>query len=266
MKRNEQALNWQVTEFARCDAADIAMAAKKGRITVSFPESEMCLTFVGGPCAGRTSLVIDKKNATIGRGEECDVVLDGETVSRRHCSITKWGAAYFILDSSRNGTYLNGQRITQVQLRDGDQIRVGQNLLLVHLPSAIGTSALAAKATTPQLAASLIGIKPRIIVKGLEEGVTQPFNEDRITMGRRADNHLALDGDNISRQHAAIERREGQYFICDIGSVNGTYLNEQRIESAPLQDGDRVRIGNFSLVVSLREQDCILNFKKPTGG
>jgi pSer/pThr/pTyr-binding forkhead associated (FHA) protein len=242
------------------------MGAKKGRITVSLPESELCLAFAGGPCAGRTSLLIGKKNATIGRGEECDVVLDGETVSRRHCSITKWGAAYFLLDSSRNGTFVNGQRISQAQLHDGDQIRVGQNILIVNLPSAVGTSALSSKATTPQLATPLIGIKPRIVVKGLEEGVTQPFNDDRITMGRRADNHLVLDGDNISRQHAAVERRTGQYFICDLGSANGTYLNEERIDSAPLKDGDRVRIGSISLVVSLREQDCILNFKKATGG
>lgn len=266
MNKQKQAWSWQVTEFARCDDADIAMAAKKGRITVSLPESEICLTFAGGPCAGRTSLLLGKKNATIGRGEECDVVLDGETVSRRHCSITKWGTAYFLLDSSRNGTFVNGQRITQVQLHDGDQIRVGQNVLMVNLPSATGTSLLESKATTPQLATPFIGIRPRIVVKGLEDGVTQPFNDDRITMGRRTDNHLVLDGDNISRQHISVERREGQYFICDLGSANGTYLNDQRIDSAPLKDGDRVRIGSFSLVVSLREQDCILNFKKATGG
>ncbi len=187
-------------------------------------------------------------------------------VSRRHCSITKWGTAHFLLDSSRNGTFVNGQRITQVQLHDGDQIRVGKNLLMVNLPSATGTSMLESKATTPQLATPFIGIRPRIIVKGLEDGVTQPFNDDRITMGRRTDNHLVLDGDNISRQHVAVERREEQYLICDLGSANGTYLNDQRIDSAPLKDGDRVRIGSFSLVVSLREQDCILNFKKATGG
>jgi pSer/pThr/pTyr-binding forkhead associated (FHA) protein len=242
------------------------MATKKGRITASFPQSELCLAFTGGPCAGRTSLLLGKKNATIGRGEECEVVLDGETVSRRHCSITQWGSAHFILDSSRNGTFVNGQRITQRQLSDGDQIRVGQNLMIVHLPPAVGTSALASKATTPQLVTPLIGIKPRIVVKGLEEGVTQPFNDERITMGRRLDNHLVLDGDNISRQHVAIERRTGEYFICDLGSANGVYLNDERVESAPLRDGDRLRIGSFSLVVSLREQDCILNFKKATGG
>jgi len=241
------------------------MSASRGRVTVSSPESELCLTFASGPCAGRNPVVLAKKNSALGRGDDCDIILDGETISRRHCSITKWGTAYFIVDSSRNGTYVNGQRIQQVQLHDNDQIRVGQNILVVHFPSPVATGTLAPKVTTPHLAATLIAIKAHIVVKGLEEGVTQPFSEDRITIGRRAENHLVLDADNISRQHASIERRDGQYFVCDLGSANGTYLNEQRVETAPLRDGDRVRIGNFSLTVSLREQDCILNFKQLTG-
>jgi len=241
------------------------MSAHKGRITVSSPDSELCLSFAGGPCAGRTGMVLVKKNTVIGRGEECEEVLDGETVSRRHCSITRWGNAYFLTDTSRNGTYLNGQRISQAQLHDGDQIRVGQNLLMVTLPSLLGTGVLAAKATTPHLSTPLLHIKPHIVVKGLEEGVTQPFSEERITIGRREDNHLIVEADNISRQHAAVERRDGQYFICDLGSANGTYLNERRVEEAPLRDGDRVRIGSFALSVSLREQDCILHFKKVAG-
>jgi len=109
-----------------------------------------------------------------------------------------------------------------------------------------------------------VELNPHIVVKGLEEGVTQPFSEDRITIGRRADNHVALDADNISRQHVSIERREGQYYICDLGSANGTYLNDQRTDLAQLNDGDRLRIGNHTISVSLVAQDCILNFKKIT--
>ncbi|MGH9802859.1 MAG: FHA domain-containing protein, partial [Blastocatellia bacterium] len=73
-----------------------------------------------------------------------------------------------------------------------------------------------------------------------------------------------LDGDNISRNHVAIERREGKYFVSDIGSANGTYLNEEQIETAELSDGDRLRIGNYTLTVGLLDQDCVLNFKRPT--
>jgi pSer/pThr/pTyr-binding forkhead associated (FHA) protein len=111
----------------------------------------------------------------------------------------------------------------------------------------------------------VIALNPHIVVKGLEDGVTQPFSEDRITIGRRTDNQVILDGDNISRNHVAIERRQGKYFVCDLGSANGTYLNEERIDdSVELTEGDRLRIGNYTLAVSFHEQDCVLNFKKPT--
>jgi pSer/pThr/pTyr-binding forkhead associated (FHA) protein len=85
-----------------------------------------------------------------------------------------------------------------------------------------------------------------------------------LDIGRREDNHVALGADNISRQHVAIERRERQYFICDLGSANGTYVNDRRTDLAQLNDGDRLRIGNHTISVSLVEQDCILNFKKIT--
>jgi len=100
----------------------------------------------------------------------------------------------------------------------------------------------------------------------LEDGVTQPFSEEKITIGRRTDNQVVLDADNISRNHVSIERQEGKYFIRDLESANGTYLNEQKVDLAELNDGDRVRVGNFTLTVSLCDLDCILNFKKPTKG
>jgi pSer/pThr/pTyr-binding forkhead associated (FHA) protein len=239
------------------------MPASKGRITVSAPESELSLTFADGDCAGRTSVVLPKQDTLFGRGEECDVVLDGETVSRHHCTITRWGGTFVIEDKSRNGTFVNGQRIQQAQLKDGDQIRVGRNVMVVSLNSPSGTSSLIRRGTTPLENSGSMTL-PHIVVRGLEEGVTQPFSEASITIGRRADCHIILDGDNISRTHATVSRREDDYHLADLGSSNGTWLNEQRIESAQLHDGDRVRIGSYILAVTLRGQDCILTFRKNT--
>ncbi len=241
------------------------MSVKKAQITLGSPQSELYLSFAGGPCEGRVGLTLAKHTILLGRGEDCDIVLEGETVSRQHCTIIRCGTAFFLLDSSRNGTFVNGQRVSQVQLQDNDQIRIGKNVLVVKLVSGTATRELRSRTTVPAPVMPFINIKPHIVVKGLEEGVTQPFSEERITIGRREDNHLVLEADNISRQHAAIERRNEQYFVCDLGSANGTYLNDRRIESAPLRDGDRIRLGNYLLTVSLREQDCILNFKKLTG-
>ncbi|MCI0663301.1 MAG: FHA domain-containing protein [Acidobacteria bacterium] len=251
-------------DITRPQESTVAISLAKGRDTNSVPDINLCLSFVDGLCAGRTGLIVTKPRTTIGRGEECDIILDGETVSRLHCEIILWGSVYVLKDSSRNGTFINGERVTQTQLRDGDQIRIGQNYMLVHFSSINKTSTITTKSTTPHRISPAIELKPSIVVKGLEEGVTQPFIEDRITIGRRSDNHLVLDDDNISRQHISIERREGHYFVSDLGSANGTFLNDQRIDSTQLKEGDRLRIGGYILIVSLLDQDCVLNFKMIT--
>lgn len=255
----------QEYEFTRPLDAHVAFSIGKGRATASSPPGKLSLSFVGGLCAGRTGFFLGRQRISIGRGEDCDVVLDGHTVSRLHCEIVQLGQVYVLQDFSRNGTFSNGQRVQKVQLQDGDQIRIGQNILLVHLASSVGTGMLSGRQTVPHRLPPAITLNPHIVVKGLEDGVTQPFSEDRITIGRRTDNQVILDGDNISRNHVAIERCEGKYFVCELGSANGTYLNEGRVEnSVELAEGDRLRIGNYTLTVSFHEQDCVLNFKRPT--
>ncbi|HKQ77287.1 MAG TPA: FHA domain-containing protein [Blastocatellia bacterium] len=254
----------QEHDCTRSHESTVAVSIGKGRATSNIPASQIRLSFIGGLCAGRTGFFLNQTITSIGRDEECEIVLDGNTVSRRHCEIACQGATCILRDSSRNGTFVNGERVRQAQLRDGDQIRIGGNVLLVNFSSGIATGALSGKMTASNRPSSDIELKPQIVVKGLEESVTQTFGEDRITIGRRADNHIAIDEDNISRLHVSIERRGGQYFIRDLGSANGTYLNERRTDIAQLADGDRLRIGGYLIAVSLVEQDCILNFKKIT--
>ncbi len=254
----------QEHDFTRQFESAVSIRLGRGRSTTSSPASKLCLSFVGGLCAGRTDLFLTKQHTSLGRGENCEVVLDGETVSRLHCEIVRLGVVYLLHDFSRNGTFINGQRVQHAQLQDGDQLRIGHNILFVHFTSSVGTGGLKSRETTPHHLPPVIELNPHIVIKGLEEGVTQPFGEERITIGRRTDNQVVLDGDNISRNHVAIERKSGKYFVCDLDSANGTHLNEERVSLAELRDGDRLRIGNFTLTVSLRDQDCVLNFKRPT--
>lgn len=254
----------QEHDFTRSQESTVAISLGKGRATSSFPASKLCVSFIGGSCAGRAGLFLVNPTSTIGRDEDCDISLEGPTVSRRHCEIIRCGATYILRDCSRNGTFINGQRVRQAQLRDGDQIRIGANVLLVQLSSGIATSMLTGKTTAQNRVPPIIELKPHIVVKGLEDGVTQPFSEDCVTIGRRADNHIVIDEDNISRQHVSIERRDGRYFLRDLGSANGTYLNDRRTDIAQLNDGDRLRIGACLITVNLLEQDCVLNFKRVT--
>ena len=252
----------QEHDFTRPDDSTLAISIGKGRATTSFPGSKLSLSFIGGFCAGRSGLDLTKSSITIGRDDECDIVLDGETVSRRHCEIIRWGRYYLLKDESRNGTFVNDHRVVESQLSDGDQIRIGQNILLVKLSSGTPTNIVTGKMTTPQSVPLIIEIEPHIVVKGLEEGVTQSFDEEQVFIGRRSENHIVLEADNISRNHAAIERRKGTYFVRDLASANGTHVNGLRVELAPLNEGDRLRIGDFMITISLHNEDCILNFKQ----
>src|SRR4029079_5232717 len=61
---------------------------------------------------------------------------------------------------------------------------------------------------------------------------------ERTTIGRSPDNDIFLDDVTASRQHALLIRRGDEFFIEDLGSLNGTYVNRRRIESAPAASGD----------------------------
>jgi two-component system, cell cycle response regulator len=67
---------------------------------------------------------------------------------------------------------------------------------------------------------------------------------DALIIGRGSDCDIVVDLDSVSRRHATIERKGGSILISDLGSTNGTYVNEQLVEEQPLRDGDQVKIGN----------------------
>lgn len=69
---------------------------------------------------------------------------------------------------------------------------------------------------------------------------------DECTVGRAPGNDLCLPGGNVSKRHARFFVREGQLFVTDLKSTNGTYLNRARInEPRPVKPGDRVYIGDY---------------------
>ena len=78
-------------------------------------------------------------------------------------------------------------------------------------------------------------------------GESFPLNADRMTIGRRPDSNIFLDDVTVSRDHALLVRRSGDYYLDDLGSLNGTYVNRHRIESHRLEDGDELQVGKFKL-------------------
>jgi hypothetical protein len=100
-----------------------------------------------------------------------------------------------------------------------------------------------------------LGIKgPALVVRsgGGRAGETFFPGDERTMIGRSPECDVFLDDVTVSRRHAVVLRTEEGFSIEDQGSLNGTFLNRRRIESAPLEDGDEVQIGKYRLTFLAR--------------
>lgn len=87
-----------------------------------------------------------------------------------------------------------------------------------------------------------------VVSDGHRRGTRFPLAGELVTAGRHPDSDIFLDDITVSRRHVEIKRAGTVRNVRDVGSLNGTYLNGERIEEAVLSDGDEVQIGKFKLV------------------
>jgi hypothetical protein len=90
---------------------------------------------------------------------------------------------------------------------------------------------------------------PALVVRsgGGRAGETFHVEGDSTTVGRSPDCGIFLDDVTVSRRHAVLVGRDSAIFIEDQGSLNGTFVNRKRVESAQLEDGDEVQIGKYRM-------------------
>ena len=91
-----------------------------------------------------------------------------------------------------------------------------------------------------------------------EQGLVKPrrtgsgsrflLDQDLVQAGRHPDSDIFLDDVTVSRRHAEFGRQGDTFTVTDAGSLNGTYVNRDRIDQVALKDGDEVQIGKFRLV------------------
>lgn len=90
---------------------------------------------------------------------------------------------------------------------------------------------------------------PRLLViKGADEGKQFELADASATIGRDAASHIRLHDTEVSRRHAEIRRQDGAFVLVDVGSANGTYVNDQKTAQAILQSGDHILIGQTVLI------------------
>ena len=198
----------------------------------------------------------DQPIVTLGRLKENDIQLPHSTVSGFHAQILKEGENYYLVDrGSINGTFLNEQRLLAGEkklLQDGDTIRVQTFELyftsgIAALPVDQGATIQVAR----QMVMELLGSwesqqEPRIIVMGgPNNGKQVELTEGKtIVVGRGTQCDITIEHPTISRKHAEISFSWNGAFVKDLGSANGVYCNDVRIDTSyRLRDRDEIRLG-----------------------
>ncbi len=87
-----------------------------------------------------------------------------------------------------------------------------------------------------------------VVRRGAGEGTSYLLTGDLVTAGREPDSDLFLDDVTVSRRHAEFRRIAGGWLLTDVGSLNGTYVNRQRVEEHALEPGDELQIGKYRFV------------------
>ena len=202
---------------------------------------------------------IGDTTVTIGRGADAAIVLRDNSVSRRHASIDAEGAGFVVRDlGSANGTWVDEERIEKAVLDPGQRFRVGNTIFESVSIESEGTAAPAGGRTVlsghmapPQAEGSVFASAPGFTVRILGSEVygassEVPIRERSAILGRSEDCTVTIgEGDpSISRQHLKVELVPEGIRVTDLGSANGTWIHDRKIEGSELiEEGTTVRVG-----------------------
>jgi len=210
----------------------------------------------------------------MGRSPTCSLPLDEPLASREHANVVFEGGNFWLVDNgSRNGTMLNDEKITtKKELRDGDEIGIGATRIKFVLDKTSAddldddktrvASAADLKEEAPGQAVvqkkdiGNFDVKLRIVEGPLAGGVFRNW-EGTLTLGRGLNNNVVLVDDAISTAHAQIVQEGDDYYIEDLKSSNGTFLDGVKVQKNKLSNGQKIKLGVSTLIfetVDLRQK------------
>jgi pSer/pThr/pTyr-binding forkhead associated (FHA) protein len=199
--------------------------------------------------------LLGKTLITLGRSTTNDIVLVDSRASRNHAQVQCSESGVVLSDlNSANGVWVNGQKVSEVNIQPGDKIAISGCVLEYHAPEPDTREEATIINSETELERTLLQMTvpislndtslPRLAIHAPDRTWELLLVEDSYSMGRNSGNQQVLDYPKISREHARIERKGSDTFILrDLQSTNGTYIGGNRIEEHSLQNGDTFQIG-----------------------
>lgn len=200
----------------------------------------------------QTEELIDiEERITIGRHSNNDLILRFDNISRYHCVIyVDEEHNIFVKDlNSANGTYLNDERIERAQVHEHDLLQIGPKRFVFIVADEFDTSENNAPSVVTYKSLFLHpSFKQKIQhvqIQSVEDHSQKfmcPVNTIS-TIGRFQFSDIFLDDLSVSRHHAILDVRENRVLLSDSSSMNGTFVNGERITQQELHNGDTFSIG-----------------------
>jgi pSer/pThr/pTyr-binding forkhead associated (FHA) protein/NADPH-dependent 2,4-dienoyl-CoA reductase/sulfur reductase-like enzyme len=224
-------------------SAGLPVAAEKTPVTAAVPTSSL----VGYLQLGEQQIDLRTSGLSIGRGKQTDVMLDDPTVSYQHAQIVCQGDVPYLRDlGSSNGTYVNGELVSVPhRLQSGDVIKLGNTSLTFHAEPVSGTVPVKREDPVPANVSLIL----RAVAAA---GGSFTISQSPTIIGRHPNSQIVLNDETVGRQHAIFRKEGAKWLVEDLGSSNGTWINNKRIEANrpyPLQAADRLRLGDTLLEV-----------------
>lgn len=234
---------------------------------------------------GKVFYPLDKESMIIGREKTCDIVLSGDTVSKRHACIHQTDMEWVVEDlGSPNGVFVGNKKVRgSTEIQTGDTIMIGNHFLMVEevlqdqsllddtvvmfQPRKLRTPV---NAFAPEDRENGISETRKInreelvklaidkashpdevpfveVIEGPDKGEIYALTIGEVFLGRSSDCHIKLSDPSISATHAKFVYRKGGYQIIDLDSRNGIFIEDLQVRAHPLSSGEIIKIGSTRL-------------------
>ncbi len=221
----------------------------------------MIIVSVTHPGTDAATFRLEAPLIRIGREADNDIVLESSSCSRYHAEIRCTAGVYSILDcGSTNGIKIDGLKVTEAVLDNGSAATLGEYEFTFSIPpqvsaptvllnvSELGITAPAPKA--PEVLYLHFGARDKERSVKIASGV-------EYMLGRSPGSDVVIDDTLCSGRHALIFSRDVGFFIRDLESANGTFLNAQKIGETRFASGDLILLGDTEISVSEQPRDVI---------